>query len=94
MAAANHQKRDRESKTASEKGKEMSRPQSADSLRRTPVLDLSQLTVMELGALVDALRDAQLQTDVLPGMTAIWEDMCILRMEARSEFIRKFFEVR
>jgi hypothetical protein len=81
----------------------MSRPQSADSLRRTPVLDslrrtpvldLSQLTVMELGALVDALRDAQLQTDVLPGMTAIWEDMCILRMEARSEFIRKFFEVR
>lgn len=77
-----------------------SRPTTPIDSRRTTVLagfatlpGVAKMTVAELGALVDMMRDAQLRTEDA-GSSGIWREMRDIRLEVRSLFIRKFFEVR
>lgn len=73
-----------------------------DPGRSTPVLDLRKLTVKELASLVDTLRDAvrtaenveDVDSVEYDGITRMWHDLCLLRLEVRSTFLVKFFEAR
>jgi hypothetical protein len=66
----------------------------------TPVLDLSDLTVLELAALVNSLRNAQMTAGVVSmrevedfdALGRMWYEFASLRMEVRSAFLRRFFE--
>jgi hypothetical protein len=67
----------------------------------TAVLDLSDLTVMELAALVNSLRNAQLTAGVVSmrevedfdALERMWYEFASLRMEVRSAFLARFFDV-
>lgn len=56
------------------------------------VLDFSDLTVTELGALTEAMREGQLLAqDAMPYNQGVWRELADLRMEVRTAFIIEFF---
>jgi hypothetical protein len=57
------------------------------------VLDLSDLTVMELATLVDALREAVRDTGNLTQSMPLWRELALLRLEVRRVFLVRFFEL-
>jgi hypothetical protein len=74
----------------------MSKHAQSNDTRNLPVLNLRDLTVAELGALVDTLREAQIIAGSIasnPAVARMWQELCVLRMEVRSQFVTKFFEI-
>jgi hypothetical protein len=59
--------------------------------RRTPVLDLSSLTLGELAAFALVTRNAQYDIE-LYHQSALWTDAVLLRFEVRSAFLRRYVE--
>lgn len=65
------------------------------------VLDLSALTVAELGALTETIRDAYMRIGMVSmdeaedfaATEATWRELLAIRLEVRGVFLRRFFEV-
>lgn len=67
----------------------------SDDSGRTTVLDLSPLTRLEAAALLNTLRNAQIDIEESNWEVSYhtWREIIDLRLEVREVFLRKFFEV-